>query len=283
MFIQTEATSDPGTVKFLPGKPVMGSGTAEFADIEASNASPLARRLFAIDGVARVALDAEAITVAISDASSWQVLKPAILGAIMEHYIAGDAVIDGAGQTPGGNGADEEEDEVSAQIRDLIDTRIRPAVAQNGGDVIFHGFAEGLVSLEMVGGGWAARGGIENMLRHYVPEVTGIKDYLDTSSKPGLNTPEGQAILQLLDERINPSVASHGGHISLVDVQDDTVYIRLEGGCQGCGMANVTLKQGIEVEIKQAVPKITTVLDTTDHAGGSNPYYEPGKGGMSPV
>ncbi|MCH8097799.1 MAG: NifU family protein [Proteobacteria bacterium] len=283
MFIQTEATSDPGTVKFLPGKPVMGSGTAEFADIEASNGSPLARRLFAIDGVARVALDAETITVAISDAENWLVLKPAILGAIMEHFVAGDAVIDAAAEAPAGNGAAEEEDEVSAQIRDLIDTRIRPAVAQNGGDVIFHGFEDGLVILEMVGGGWAARGGIENMLRHYVPEVTGLKDYLDTSSKPGLNTPEAQAILQVLEERINPSVASHGGHISLVDVQDDTVYIRLEGGCQGCGMADVTLKQGIEVEIKRVVPQITTVLDTTDHAGGSNPYYEPGKGGMSPV
>ena len=283
MFIQTEATSDPGTVKFLPGKPVMPSGTAEFTDIDSSAASPLARRLFAIDGVARVALDADAITVAISDAEDWQVLKPAILGAIMEHYVAGDAVIDGAGKEPGGNGADEEEDEISAQIRDLIDTRIRPAVAQNGGDVIFHGFEDGLVILEMVGGGWAARGGIENMLRHYVPEVTGIKDYLDASSKPGLSTPEAQAILQVLDERINPSVASHGGHISLVDVTEDTVYIRLEGGCQGCGMADVTLKQGIEVEIKRAVPKITTVLDTTDHAGGSNPYYEPGKGGVSPV
>ncbi|MCH9013528.1 MAG: NifU family protein, partial [Proteobacteria bacterium] len=178
MFIQTEATSDTGTVKFLPGKPVMPSGTADFADLESSAASPLARRLFAIDGVTRVALDAEAITVAISDAENWQVLKPAILGAIMEHYVAGDAVIDDAAQAPGGNGADEEEDEISAQIRDLIDTRIRPAVAQNGGDVIFHGFEDGLVSLEMVGGGWAARGGIENMLRHYVPEVTGIKDYL---------------------------------------------------------------------------------------------------------
>ena len=283
MFIQTEATSDPGTVKFLPGKAVMPSGTAEFADMESSAASPLARRLFAIDGVARVALDAEAITVAISDAENWQVLKPAILGAIMEHYVAGDAVIDGAGKEPGGNGAGEEEDEVSAQIRDLIDTRIRPAVAQNGGDVIFHGFEDGLVILEMVGGGWAARGGIENMLRHYVPEVTGIKDYLDAGSKPGLSTPEAQVILQLLEERINPSVASHGGHISLVDVTEDTAYIRLEGGCQGCGMANVTLKQGIEVEIRRAVPKITTVLDTTDHAGGSNPYYEPGKGGVSPV
>ena len=77
--------------------------------------------------------------------------------------------------------------------------------------------------------------------------------------------------------------AAHGGHIALVDVQEDTVYIRLEGGCQGCGMADVTLKQGIETEIKRAVPKISSVLDATDHAGGTNPYYQPGKSGMSPL
>ena len=82
---------------------------------------------------------------------------------------------------------------------------------------------------------------------------------------------------QVLDERINPSVASHGGHIALIDVKSDTAYIRLEGGCQGCGMADVTLKQGIEVEIKSAVPTILQVLDVTDHAGGTNPYYSQGK------
>jgi len=84
-------------------------------------------------------------------------------------------------------------------------------------------------------------------------------------------------VQQVLDERINPSVASHGGHIALIDVKADTAYIRLEGGCQGCGMADVTLKQGIEVEIKSAVPAILQVLDVTDHAGGTNPYYSQGK------
>ena len=105
---------------------------------------------------------------------------------------------------------------------------------------------------------------------------------MDAISKPGLETPTGKAVREVLDSRINPSVAGHGGHIALVDVQDDTAYIRLEGGCQGCGMADVTLKQGIETEIMQAVPQIRAVLDVTDHAGGTNPYYEPGKTGMSP-
>ena len=86
----------------------------------------------------------------------------------------------------------------------------------------------------------------------------------------------------MLDEKINPSVAGHGGHIALIDVTEDTAFIRLEGGCQGCGMADVTLKQGIEVEIKGAVPSIAAVLDVTDHAGGDNPYYSPGKGGPAP-
>jgi Fe-S cluster biogenesis protein NfuA len=86
-----------------------------------------------------------------------------------------------------------------------------------------------------------------------------------------------------LEKQVNPSVAAHGGHISLVDVQDDTAYIRLEGGCQGCGMADVTLKQGVVTQIQQVAPSITNVLDVTDHAGGDNPYYQPGKGGVSPL
>ncbi len=121
------------------------------------------------------------------------------------------------------------------------------------------------------------------MLRHYVPEVTDVIDYRDAMPKPGLETPEGEAILRILDEQVNPAVASHGGHISLVDVQGDTAYLRLEGGCQGCGMADVTLKQGVETAIRREVPTITTVLDVTDHAGGANPYFQPGKGGMSAI
>ena len=97
--------------------------------------------------------------------------------------------------------------------------------------------------------------------------------------KPGLETEEGRAIRKLLDEHVNPQVAGHGGHIALVDVAEDTVYLRLEGGCQGCGMADVTLKQGVATEIRRLVPSIVHVLDVTDHAGGSNPYYQPGKGG----
>ena len=114
-------------------------------------------------------------------------------------------------------------------------------------------------------------------MRHYVAEFAELVDFRDSKPKPGLKTPEGMAVQQLLDERINPSVAMHGGRIALVDVQADTAYIRLEGGCQGCGMADVTLKQGVEVEIKKEVPSIAHVLDVTDHDGGANPYYQPGK------
>ena len=135
----------------------------------------------------------------------------------------------------------------------------------------------------MEGGAFSLMDGIANMLRHYVPEVKDVMDYRDAMSKPGLETPEGEAILRILDEQVNPSVASHGGHISLVDVKDDIAYIRLEGGCQGCGMADVTLKQGVETAIMREVPTITSVLDVTDHADGSNPYFQPGKGGMSPM
>ena len=127
--------------------------------------------------------------------------------------------------------------------------------------------------------------GIENMLRHYVPEITAVQSFeeYERLRKPEMNTPEALIIRELLSTQINPSVAEHGGHIALIDVQPDTVYIRLEGGCQGCGMADVTLKSGIETAIKQAVPTINAVLDVTDHAGGNNPYYAPGKGGVSPV
>ena len=130
------------------------------------------------------------------------------------------------------------------------------------------------------------RSGIDNIIRHYVPEVTDIRFVEHRPSieeniadeKPGLNSPEAAAIFDVLDQQVNPAVASHGGHISLVDVRGDTAYIRLEGGCQGCGMADVTLKQGVESAIREVAPAILTVLDATDHAGGTNPYFQPGGG-----
>lgn len=281
MFIQTEDTSNPETLRFLPGRPVAPSGPVDFANVESAIQSPLAQRLFRIEGVTGVVLDFESITVRKSNDKDWQSLKPAILAVIMEHFTAGRPVFLEEASEDATNDAGED-NEVATEIKELIDTRIRPAAAQDGGDVIFRGFKDGIVLLEMQGSAFALKDRIEMMLRHYVPEILGVKEYQDAQAKPGLNTPEAEAIQRLLEEHINPAVAAHGGHVSLVDVQDDTTYIRLEGACQGCGMADVTLKQGIEIEIKQAVPTIKAVLDVTDHAGGTNPYYQPGKGGASP-
>ena len=283
MFIQTQATDNPDCLKFLPGRDVTDGRAIEFQGLEAARRSPLAERLFTVDSVARVALGADHIAVTKTPDVAWHIVKPVVLGAIMDHFVAGDPVLL---EGEGANGADEadiDDDEISAQLRELIDTRIRPTAQQSGGDVSFRGFENGVVLLEMEGGAFSLMDGIANMLRHYVPEVKDVMDYRDAMPKPGLETLEGEAILRILDEQVNPSVASHGGHISLVDVKDDIAYIRLEGGCQGCGMADVTLKQGVETAIMREVPTITSVLDVTDHAGGSNPYFQPGKGGMSPM
>ena len=119
------------------------------------------------------------------------------------------------------------------------------------------------------------------IMDHFESGKPVVDDGFETSSETGLDSVEGKAIQQLLDEHINPQVASHGGHIALVDVRDDTAYIRMGGGCVGCGMADVTLKQGVAKAIQAQVPAITNILDVTDHAGGANPYYQPGKGGTS--
>ncbi len=180
MFIQTESTPNPATLKFLPGNPVMETGTANFAVPDEANRSPLAQTLFATEGVIGVFLGADFITVTKSGDKEWDVMKPLILGAIMEHFQSGRPVIeaDAADTTV----ADGDDDEVVVQIRELIDTRVRPAVAQDGGDIVYKGFEDGIVYLHMQG---ACAGcpsstatlkhGIENMLRHYVPEVQEVR------------------------------------------------------------------------------------------------------------
>ena len=292
MFIQTDTLADPDALRFVPGEAVLASGKAEFPDPESSRRSPLARRLFAIDGVTGVSLEPDSVTVGKRDDKDWHVLKPAIFRAIMEHFATGRPAVreqDGEG-APGGEGPD---GAIAAELKDFLDARIRPTVAGEGGEVAFAGFDDGVLTLELGGTGFstplfAVKVRIENTVRRDFPEVEKVRftdvarPAEDTSDKPGMQTPEAETIQKLLAEQINPAVAAHGGHISLVDVQDDTVYIRLEGGCQGCGMADVTLKQGIEEQIKRAVPEIATVLDVTDHAGGDNPYFQPGKGDMSP-
>ncbi len=180
MFIQTESTPNPATLKFLPGNPVMETGTANFAAPDEANRSPLAQSLFATEGVIGVFLGADFITVTKSGDKEWDVMKPLILGAIMEHFQSGRPVIeaDAADTTV----ADGDDDEVVVQIRELIDTRVRPAVAQDGGDIVYKGFEDGIVYLHMQG---ACAGcpsstatlkhGIENMLRYYVPEVQEVR------------------------------------------------------------------------------------------------------------
>ena len=180
MFIQTESTPNPATLKFLPGVPVMGDSTANFSDSGAAQRSPLATRLFAIEGVSGVFLGSDFVTVTKGDDKEWDVLRPQVLGSIMEHYQSGRPVIDSDAE-----GADEmagDDDPIVKQIKELIDTRVRPAVAQDGGDIIFKGFEDGIVSLHMQG---ACSGcpsstatlkhGIENMLRYYVPEVQEVR------------------------------------------------------------------------------------------------------------
>ena len=179
MFIQTEVTPNPATLKFLPGCDVMGQGTANFTGPEDTVRSPLARRLFEIHGVSGVFLGADFITVTKADAGDWQAMKPLVLGAIMDHFTSGDAVVAGGAEAA----ADEApEDDVVIQIKELLDTRVRPAVAQDGGDIIFHGFEDGVVFLHMQGSCAGCpsstatlKHGIENMLKYYVPEVVEVR------------------------------------------------------------------------------------------------------------
>ena len=282
MFIQTEPTPNPAQMKFLPGQTVLPSGTAHFADAGTSERSPLARRLFAVEGVTGVFLDQDSIVVSKSDNSDWQILRTFALAAIMNHYTAGEVVIL-AEEEPALTEEDLTDPDADpatiADIKDLMESHVKPALASSDGEAIYRGFKNGMVILELTGSAGNLRLNIEQMMRHYLHEIEGVLDFADVAPKPGLETDEGRAIRRLLDEHINPQVASHGGHIALVDVKGDTVYVRLEGGCQGCGMADVTLKQGVANEIRDLVPSIAHVLDVTDHAGGSNPYYQQGKGG----
>ena len=183
MFIQTEETPNPATLKFLPGRDVTGSGVADFTSVDSAERSPLAKSLFALDGVKGVFLGSDFITVTKSDERSWQTLKPMILGAVMDHFTSGQSTV-------GAGGDDETEEfnddgidpEIISQIKELIDTRVRPAVAQDGGDIIYKGFKSGTVYLHMRGSCSGCpsstatlKMGIENMLKHYVPEVLQVE------------------------------------------------------------------------------------------------------------
>lgn len=184
MFIQTEATPNPATLKFIPGRPVLDHGTMEFLDPEESKASPLAARLFEIEGVKGVFFGTDFISVTKGE-GEWQHIKPAILGVIMEHYLSGQPVATGAPQPEGGESGEffaAEDKEIVDTIKELLETRVRPAVAQDGGDITFKGYREGVVFLNMRGACSGCpsstatlRHGIENLLRHFIPEVQEVR------------------------------------------------------------------------------------------------------------
>jgi Fe-S cluster biogenesis protein NfuA len=180
MFIQTEQTPNPASLKFLPGVAVMPSGTANFTTREATARSPLAERLFSLPEVSGVFLGGDFITVTKTDDSDWFQVKPAVLAAIMEHFTTGQPVITGAADEPAAS--QDEDDEIVSAIKELLETRVRPAVAQDGGDIIFEDFADGIVYLHMQGSCSGCpsstatlKAGIENMLRHYIPEVVEVR------------------------------------------------------------------------------------------------------------
>jgi Fe-S cluster biogenesis protein NfuA len=189
MFIETETTPNPATLKFLPGQEVMAAGTREFTSAEAAEASPLADALFSLGDVTGVLFGREFVSVTAAPGVDWSQLKPQVVAMLLDHFVSGAPLFAGGDAGAIAVGGDDEElgddpadADVVAQIKDLIETRVRPAVANDGGDIIYKGFREGVVYLTMQG---ACSGcpsstatlkqGIEGLLKHYVPEVTEVR------------------------------------------------------------------------------------------------------------
>lgn len=182
MFIQTEVTPNPATLKFIPGKDVLGSGAVDYRARDEAAMSPLAMRIFDVDGVDGVFLGSDFISITKSADIEWQHIKPALLGAIMEHYLSGAPVMSGDEVADAGDNYDPKDEETVATIKELLETRVRPAVANDGGDIVFHGFRDGVVSLHMRGACAGCpsstatlRNGIENLLRHFCPDVQEVR------------------------------------------------------------------------------------------------------------
>jgi len=183
MFIETQATPNPATVKFLPGRAVMPSGTVDFDSPEAAEASPLASALFSLGDVTGVFLGSDFISVTRAEGGSdWRELKPQVLGIIVDHFASGAPLLNDTAAAETEIEDDPETADIVAQIKELLETRIRPAVANDGGDIIYRGFREGVVYLQMQGACSGCpsstatlKNGIENLLKYYVPEVTDVR------------------------------------------------------------------------------------------------------------
>ena len=184
MFIQTEQTPNPQTLKFLPGRVVMKEGTAFYQDIKESENSPFAKRLFQVEGVTGVFFGSDFITITKNESLDWQVMKPLLLGAIMDHFNSDDLTIeeDNLAKDTNLSSVKDDDTDIVKQIKELLDTRVRPAVAMDGGDIVYQSFEDGIVYLHMQGAcsgcpssSATLKMGIENMLKHYVPEVKEVR------------------------------------------------------------------------------------------------------------
>ena len=182
MFIQTENTPNPAVIKFLPGQDVWPAGSLHYASVTEASASPLAQRLFGISGVSGVFLGRDFVSVTKDDMTDWSMLKPMVLAALMEHLATGQPVVIESANKPIGDAGEAEDDEITTQIKQLLEERVRPAVAQDGGDIVFNRFEDGVVYLEMRGAcsgcpssTMTLKSGIENMLKHYLPEVLEVR------------------------------------------------------------------------------------------------------------
>ena len=191
MFIQTEHTPNPEVLKFLPGREVLGEGSREFRDVDEAAVSPLAQALFGLEGVTRVFFGPDFLTITKAGPEvDWSYLKAPVLAAIMDHYTSGAPLLvdgDGAVSHDAGEAYEGEAAQIVAEIKDLLDTRIRPAVAQDGGDILFNRFdmESGVLWLHMKGAcsgcpssSATLRSGVENMMKHYIPEVTRVEQTL---------------------------------------------------------------------------------------------------------
>lgn len=188
MFIQTEETPNPATLKFIPGQKILESGTIEFANEVDARKSPLAVRLFGLTGVTRIFLTQDFVSISKADNTDWSMLKPMIMAVLMEHLSTGQPILSPEYQEKTNNAHSDhaEDDEISLQIKELLDERVRPMVAMDGGDIVYDRFEDGIVYLHMRG---ACSGcpsstatlkmGIENMLKHYIPEVVGVRPVED--------------------------------------------------------------------------------------------------------
>ena len=192
MFIETETTPNPASLKFLPHRPVMGQGTREFASPEAAEASPLAQAIFDTGEVAGVFFGADFVTVTIAPGADWSALKPQVLSILLDHFVseaplfapgtAGGIAVPPESENAMGVEEDPADADIIAQINELIDTRVRPAVANDGGDIVYRGYSDGVVYLAMQGAcagcpssSATLKHGIEGLLKHYVPEVVEVR------------------------------------------------------------------------------------------------------------